>query len=159
MIRIHAEPPLDDAGAGRIRTLLDAECAARTGEAADRVALDLAVLDDAGMERLNAAHAGRSGTTDVLAFPDGAVDPDDGRRRLGDVAINRSLAAREADARGVDPGEELALYAIHGLLHLLGFDDQSPDDRAAMRRAEAAALARIGVVPRWTDGEATEAHG
>jgi len=156
MIRIHAVPPLPESTVRLLADLLDDEIAVRSDDPPERVSLDLAVLDDAGMARLNARHTGRDGVTDVLAYPDGAIDPDDGCRRLGDVAINRDLAAREARDRGVDTAEELALYAVHGLLHLLGFDDHDPDDRAAMRRAEAAALARRGIAPQWeaeTDGD------
>ena len=55
------------------------------------------------------------------------------------------MAARTAGAAGTDPLAELTLYVVHGLLHLCGFDDVTPDAAQAMRRREAEVLARLGV--------------
>jgi len=102
--------------------------------------LDLGVVDDAEMEELNEQFLGRRRPTDVLAFPyeeaPGYVE--------GEVVINAEQAAREAAGRDHSAGNELALYAVHGALHLLGYDDHNPEDSRRMRRAEREALAACG---------------
>ena len=107
-------------------------------------AIDILVLDDAGIAKLNRRHLGRDHSTDVLAFDDGEEDPD-GRIRLGDVAISAETARREAGAHGVGFTRELAFYAVHGLFHLLGMDDGSPADREAMQAAQADAMREYGL--------------
>jgi probable rRNA maturation factor len=147
MIRL-AAPPAAGELPGVAATVLD-DCLAAHGRDPAATAVDLQVLDDAAIARLNAAHTGRAGPTDVLAFPDDEPDPDDGFVHLGDVAVSAETARREAAARGVPPGEELLLYAVHGVLHLLGFRDGTEAERTAMRRAERQALARHGIEPHW----------
>jgi probable rRNA maturation factor len=56
------------------------------------------------------------------------------------------MAASTARDVGVDPRSELALYVVHGLLHLCGLDDQSPEDADAMRRREGEVLAAEGLI-------------
>jgi len=119
-------------------------------EGPDRAAaVDLLVTDDRGIARFNRRHTGRRGATDVLAFPDGEPEAESGLLHLGDVIISLQTARREAARRGCPMREELALYAVHGLLHLLGYDDHIDSRRAAMRAAEHRALARHGIRPHW----------
>jgi probable rRNA maturation factor len=78
------------------------------------------------MQALNQEHRGIDDVTDVLAFPiDGDVDlPDDVPRLLGDVVICLPQAAEQAAAAGHPPGRELTILAVHGTLHLLGYDHE-----------------------------------
>jgi probable rRNA maturation factor len=101
------------------------------------------LVDDAAMAELNQAYRGVAGPTDVLAFPmtEGRFGKLDGDL-LGDVVISVETAARQA-ACGVRA--ELALLMVHGILHLLGYDHGTPDERRTMRRKEAALLAALGV--------------
>ena len=103
--------------------------------------VSIALLDDVAISRLHEAHLGDPATTDVLSFdlrdpasPPGAFD--------AELAIGFEVAAREARRRGLPLERELALYVVHGLLHLAGFDDRDPRDRARMRAAERRVLAR-----------------
>jgi probable rRNA maturation factor len=105
--------------------------------------LDLLVAGDAEMAKLNRRHLGKNTPTDVLAFEDGEME--DGVLRLGDVAIGLDVAEREAAARDIAPEHELAFYALHGLLHLLGMDDADDADRSAMHRAQARAMREFGL--------------
>lgn len=89
------------------------------------VAVDLSIIDDVEMIELNRRFKAKECTTDVLAFYDGEPDSDEGYYHLGDVAVSADTAAREADLLGVDIQEELLLYAVHGVLHLLGLRDGS----------------------------------
>ncbi len=107
----------------------------RDADAADR-SVSVAVVDDAAMADLNRRHRRRRGTTDVLAFPLGDETDADEERLLGEVVVSGELAAREAASRGIAPGKELELYVAHGVLHLVGYDDQTPDERHKMRQAE-----------------------
>ncbi len=106
-------------------------------------ALDLLVTNDVDIARLNRRHLGREEATDVLAFVDGEME--DGRIRLGDIAISADTARRVAAERGVDFEHELAFYALHGLLHLLGMDDEDDADRAEMQRLQAKIMKEYGI--------------
>ena len=68
------------------------------------------------------------GPTDVLSFPLDDVD-EDGTRLLGDVVIAPAIAARNNPA---DPGAELRLLLVHGILHLLGYDHEDDAEKAEM---------------------------
>ena len=106
--------------------------------------LSLAVVDSREMARLNRRFTGRRGQTDVLAFPL-ADGPSPGARMVGEIVVNASLAAREARGRGARPIHELTLYALHGALHLAGYDDHDPQDRNAMYSREEKILRRAGI--------------
>lgn len=120
--------------------LLDSAYRARRKKPAT---LDLLIAGDAEMARLNRRHLGKDHPTDVLAFDDG--EEEEGRVRLGDVAIGADTARRVAGERDADFGHELAFYALHGLLHLLGMRDDTDGDRAAMHRAQAKAMRDFGI--------------
>lgn len=100
---------------------------------------DVCVLltDDAEIQDLNARFRNLDEPTDVLTFPapEGEM--------LGDIAISIPYAERQARARNVSLQQEIGFLVIHGGLHLLGFDDETEDDRRVMvdemNRAAAAA--------------------
>jgi probable rRNA maturation factor len=89
--------------------------------------------------------------TDVIAFytevagPDANsfVLPDDGVRRLGDVVISFPQALEQARDEGHGIEKELSLLVTHGVLHLLGYDHESPEDAPSMRGREAALMAEF----------------
>jgi probable rRNA maturation factor len=101
-------------------------------------------VGDAEIRDLHRRFLGEDSATDVLAFdlgePGGRGDPHPGDL-LGEIVVSVETAAREAARRGEPLERELALYALHGLLHLLGLDDSDPGSRRRMRRAEARHLA------------------
>lgn len=106
------------------------------------VEVSFAVVSDAAMRDLHRRALGEDRPTDVLAFPlAGAGGPE------GEVVCSAETARREAARRGTDPYHELVLYAVHGLLHLVGHDDRRPAARARMRRAERRALAALEIGP------------
>lgn len=69
--------------------------------------------------------------TDVMSFPSGDLESGEGRY-LGDVAISTSMAAIQAEEHQQSFGREIAFLALHGLLHLLGYDDLTPDGKQEM---------------------------
>jgi probable rRNA maturation factor len=111
--------------------------------------LSVALVDDATMQRLHAQHLDDPTTTDVLTFDlrAGAVAEQDerGTRVEGELILCRDQASRQAQARGHALREELLLYAVHGLLHLLGYDDHTKRAAATMHRREDEILRAIGV--------------
>jgi probable rRNA maturation factor len=100
----------------------------------------IVVMDDAEIAELNRAHLGRAGPTDVLAFPMGEYDPERRAWLLGEIAVSFETAAREAAARRLPREQELARYAVHGLLHLIGYADHTAARRRELERVQEAAL-------------------
>ena len=107
-----------------------------------RAAISLAVVDDARIHEVNRRHLGHDWATDVITFR--LSDP--GAAELeAELIVSAEMAAATARDAGTDPHAELALYVVHGLLHLCGYDDRSADSARVMRQAESDALARLGL--------------
>jgi probable rRNA maturation factor len=102
-------------------------------------AVTVAVVSDARVRALNRSYRGKNRTTDVLSFPTSSPSP-----FLGDIVIARGVARRQARAAGHGERTEWRVLALHGLLHLLGYDHESDD--GAMARVEAR-LRRKGGLP------------
>lgn len=81
----------------------------------------LALVGSAAMRTLNRRFRKKDRPTDVLSFPLGKQGPD-GRHYLGDIVIAVPVAFRQAREKGHSLKRELELLAVHGFLHLLGFD-------------------------------------
>jgi probable rRNA maturation factor len=113
----------------------------RDGEEPD---LTLRLTDDEQMQALNNQYRGVDSSTDVLAFPSGEADPDSGSVYLGDVVISVPRAASQAQVGGHSLEAELQLLVVHGVLHLLGYDHASDDDKALMWGVQAEILTAIG---------------
>ena len=106
----------------------------------------VALVSDAVIRRLNRDFRGVDRVTDVLAFPadEPARRPGHLRPLLGDVVIGRGRAAAQAREAGHPTGTELRVLALHGLLHLAGYDHESDDGRMARREC---LLRRRGGLP------------
>ena len=113
-------------------------------EGVDSVAeVGLVVAGDDRVRELNHRYRGQDSATDVLAFSleEGEfVPPADGIRRLGEVIISCPQAQRQALEQGHSLLQELALLVVHGILHLLGYDDEEPELEPKMREREAEIL-------------------
>lgn len=110
--------------------------------------VEITVVDDRAIRAVNRKFLGHDRATDVCTFP--ACEP----RLWGEILISAETAAREARRRGLSLARELALYAIHGVLHLRGLDDRTAAQRRSMRAAESSALAALfgAVRPRKKGG-------
>ena len=86
--------------------------------------------DDEAIQELNQRFRGVDSTTDVLTFPSGQREP----FPLGDIAISVPYAERQAQARGVSAHNEFIALIVHGVLHLVGYDDEEEDDKTAMQK-------------------------
>lgn len=93
--------------------------------------VSIALVSDARMRALNRRYRRRDRPTDVLSFPvDGATGP------LGDIVIATGVARRQAKDAGHSYQSELRVLALHGLLHLMGYDHHDPKDQGRMARLE-----------------------
>lgn len=109
--------------------------------------LDLSIIDDAHMQQLHAEHCDDPTTTDVLTFD---LREDDADPLEGDLMLCRDEAQRQAMARGHEARQELLLYAVHGLLHLLGEDDHEDAAYARMHQREDQLLTAMGLGPLFS---------
>lgn len=114
-------------------------------EGASEKEVSIVFVDDAEIRKLNAKYRGRNEPTDVLAFPmSGAGDAVPQREILGDVVVSAERALSYAEEHGLKVEDELSLYSIHGILHLLGYDDTTGADAGKMRRREKELLGEAG---------------
>lgn len=103
--------------------------------------LSLAIVDDETIHELNRQYLEHDYATDVLSF----LLEEDNVRIVGEIILSADTAAREASQVGWSPQTELMLYVIHGVLHLVGYDDLDAESRKAMRQREREYLVRAGV--------------
>jgi probable rRNA maturation factor len=96
--------------------------------------VEVLVVDDAEIRRLNARWRGVRRPTDVLAFPLEIAEADGGL--VGQVVISADAARRQARAVGVPAALELDLLVTHGVLHLAGYDDRDPIEARLMHQRE-----------------------
>jgi probable rRNA maturation factor len=111
---------------------------------------ELAVMltDDAGIRTLNGNWRGIDKPTNVLSFPalqPTAGAPPDAPRMLGDIAIAYETTRREAESENKPFAHHLSHLAVHGFLHLAGYDHESDADAETMERLEREILAGLGV--------------
>jgi probable rRNA maturation factor len=125
------------------RTLLKRAAALPEVEArlpAGATSIAIRLTGDDELRRLNREYAGRDAVTDVLSFAGS-------RQHVGDVAISWPAAGRQAHEYGHPEKTELGVLAVHGLLHLLGWDHATAAQRKEMSRLTIAALAQSGLKP------------
>ena len=111
-------------------------------EGIGHASISVALVDDATIHAINRRHLDHDWPTDVITFV--LSEPGDPYLHA-ELVISAEMAASTAKEAGVDPRSELALYLVHGLLHLCGLDDGTPDDADAMRRREGEILALEGL--------------
>ena len=107
-------------------TALAAECLIGEGAAESELSVSFVTEDE--IADLHRRYMDEEGATDVLSFPLDETD-EDGVRVLGDVVVCPAVATRN---NPTDPGAEMRLLLVHGILHLLGHDHEREDERAAM---------------------------
>ena len=98
------------------------------GEKIRRVEIDIAVVGDRRMTNLTEHYTHRRYQTDVLAFD---LSDDDSDTLTGQIVVNSQRARDQAKRLKTSASAELAMYIIHGVLHLCGYDDRT--DRAARK--------------------------
>ena len=127
-------------GARQVRDVVAAVFAA---EQAGQPDVGVALVNDEAIRALNSEHLDHDWATDCISF-DYSDDPAPDSLR-GEVVVSAETARREAEARGKDPAHELLLYVAHGVLHLLGWDDDTPARRDAMNARASEILSGAGL--------------
>ena len=118
---------------------------------------ELAVMltDDSGIRTLNNNWRGIDKPTNVLSFPalppTGAGGPDNAPRMLGDVAIAYQTTRAEADDEQKPFDHHLSHLAVHGFLHLIGYDHEKDDEAETMEALEREILSQLGIPDPYTD--------
>ena len=135
-------------------------------EAVAAAEISIALVDGAVMRRLNKQHLGHDYDTDVLSFlleESGGADklqpdlPGADKALEGEVVISATVAAQAAADFHWSGADEVLLYAVHGLLHLCGYDDLTEAEQAVMRQRERAHLARWNLTPVYAEDEGLSA--
>ncbi|GAP18089.1 rRNA maturation RNase YbeY [Levilinea saccharolytica] len=108
------------------------------------VNLTVAVDTDETLHALNLQYRGINAPTDVLSFNADEIDPETGQTYLGDILISYDRALAQAEKAGHPVQNELQLLAVHGTLHLLGYDHSQEDEKQRMWAAQTEILERIG---------------
>ena len=112
------------------------------GEGVADYEISLAFVDNPTIHRLNKRFLNHDEPTDVLSFP--LSDPS-ARKVAGELVIGVEVAKEQAAVRGHDVHAELALYVIHGILHLCDYDDKAADAARRMRERERHYLGELGL--------------
>lgn len=160
-ISVEVDPPYGDAVDDERLQEIAARVLVREG-VTEPVELGIWITNEAEIHELNRTYRHVDSPTDVLSF--GADDDDepfvrapDAPRHLGDIAISFPHVVRQAEEYGHSQERELAYLLTHGVLHVLGYDHEDPDDAREMRAHEEQALGEWGIT-RGSD-DASDATG
>lgn len=127
-----------------IDTLENACLAALTHQKATSGEISIVLVGEDRMRQFNLQFADTDKPTDVLAFSDGSVDPDSETTYHGDIIICFPLAEMQASISGNSISDELSLLTVHGVLHLLGYEHDTQDSKAAMWAEQSTILQGLG---------------
>jgi probable rRNA maturation factor len=115
----------------------------RSEKARARGEINIILTDKPTIRRMNKTFLDEAGETDVIAFPYTTV-PETVNQAFGDIYIAAPVAEENAERFGDSPRRELVRLIVHGLLHLLGYDDHGVQDRKKMWKRQEL------FVDRWT---------
>ncbi len=113
----------------------------------------VAFTDDLGIKEYNRKYREIDKATDVLSFPQFTPDekipaaplPGMERTLLGDIVISYARGLVQAETYGHSPERELSFLALHGFLHLIGYDHEEEEERQEMEERSEEILASLGV--------------
>jgi probable rRNA maturation factor len=113
--------------------------------------LTIVFSTDEELQQLNETYRHISGATDVLSFPADDLDPESGRKYLGDIVISMDQVNKQHQKYGDQNIDILCLLILHGILHLLGLDHATKAEKEVMWRKQAQILEQFGVVVHIDD--------
>ena len=150
---------LSEAAADRAFRISRAGRLSKTGGTTKtRAEASIVLADDAFVRGLNRNYRGRDESTNVLSFPASqpndelAASPAGAPRLLGDIVVAYETTAAEANRQGKTLGDHLCHLVVHGMLHLLGHDHQTPAVADAMESLEIEILAGLDIANPYEDG-------
>jgi probable rRNA maturation factor len=149
MIRISVSCPQESVPVDR-RRMRGVVLTVCRGEEIQNAEFSLAFVDNLTIQQLNQRYLQHDEPTDVLSFPSGESSS---KKLIGEIVIGAEVAQAQAQSRGHALDAELALYVIHGLLHLCGYDDKRGEAAAEMRTREKRYLQELGfpdIAPKET---------
>lgn len=156
-VLVEAAPWAALAGAGEIvARAVQAACAGALAEYEidiDGAEIAVKLTDDEAIRALNRDWRGKDYATNVLSFPTPEMARAGGDPHLGDIAIAYETLAREAEAEGKPVADHLAHLAVHGTLHLLGYDHEVAEDAEEMEATERRVLAGLAIPDPYADTE------
>lgn len=115
----------------------------------DQSEISIAFVDDPTIRDLNKQYLNHDYETDVISF----VLEESETALTGQLLVSTDTAEKMGQQIGVPMEHEVLLYVIHGMLHLVGFDDTDPESAEKMRAAEADYLGRFGVKHHWESSQ------
>ena len=124
---------------GELISFVAAEEGQRLGE------IDVAIVGEGEISALNRRHLSHAGATDVLSFD---LSESDRPGISAQIVVCADVAAEQAPLHGLTPRHELMLYVIHGLLHLMGYEDSTVRGAARMRARQDELLSAFLSRPR-----------
>ena len=90
--------------------------------------INVKITDNAGIQNLNREYRQKDAPTDVLSFPMGDVNPENGLMILGDIVISAEKAKEQSETLNQSIEREIMFLAVHAVLHLLGYDHELSED-------------------------------
>jgi len=119
-------------------TLVRLATAVLRAENRTNASISIALVDNATIRALNQKHLGHDWPTDVISFPlSGPLES----VLAGELVVSTEMAVVAAAELGLEPGDELCLYVVHGLLHLCGYDDRDQAHALIMHQRQEELLA------------------
>ena len=118
-------------------------------EGVTQAEIDIVVVDNQEIHRVNQQFLQHDYPTDVVTFP----LSDDLNPLEGEIVLSAEYAQGEAEKYNWPVESEMLLYAVHGALHLVGYDDLDPESKTVMRKMEQKYLRHFGMEPPYAAGE------
>jgi probable rRNA maturation factor len=154
-VDVLSESPLWEAEADAEAVVRQAISQAATAAGvAERAEVAVLLCDDATIAVLNARWRGREEPTNVLSFPALPASDASAPVHLGDIAIACETVVREACEQGQTVSRHLAHVAVHGFLHLLGYDHRTDSEAEQMEGLEREILAALGISDPYAPDDA-----
>ncbi|MEW5898768.1 MAG: rRNA maturation RNase YbeY [Bacillota bacterium] len=141
--QLSAGEDLQALAARAVQEVLAAEGVAKEAE------VSVVFVDDEYIRRLNRQYRGVDSPTDVLSFAMLEGEPLAGKEEeliLGDVVVSLPAAQRQSAEYGHSLAREVAYLIVHGMLHLLGYDHQTAEQKQVMRAKEEAVLEKLNLL-------------
>lgn len=145
-------------GVAGVENLIEraAMAVADRSEVAHGVEATVLLSSDDNVAELNQRFRGKAGPTNVLSFPPG---PGADAQELGDIALAYETVAREAAEQGTSIEHHVQHLIVHGILHLLGYDHETPQEAERMETLEIEVLSSLGIANPYTGALETGMNG
>jgi len=140
IINLQNRVPVNSRKVAKIaQKVLSSEGIKKSGE------ITICFVNDQKIKELNLRYLAKNNPTDVIAFD--VAEPKRPDKLFADIVISTDRAIDNADVFKTSPLFELYLYVIHGVLHILGYDDRRKADKLLMRKKEQALLKSLNLSP------------